>query len=183
MATRDRRDVDEMRAGAMRLHTRDRVEGIQGRGDGDRIAALFVCKAGDSPVGDRHHHHPSRAIAGQCDGTRQQAGEFAAEAGSGEAFEDRIFRAYFTEGLNIGKRDVLLELAGQSGLDRAALVEALDSGKYAMRIRNNAMAASQKGIGGVPTFLFGDWPLVGAQSEDVMRRVLQRASEVTSAGQ
>ena len=47
---------------------------------------------------------------------------------------------------------MLLELAGQSGLDRAALVEALDSGKYAMRIRNNAMAASQKGIGGVPTF-------------------------------
>ena len=112
-----------------------------------------------------------------------QAGELAVEAGAGEAFEDRIFRAYFTEGLNIGKRDVLLELAGQIGLDRAALVEALDSGKYAMRIRNNAMAASQKGIGGVPTFLFGDWPLVGAQSEDVMRRVLQRASEVTSAGQ
>ena len=112
-----------------------------------------------------------------------QAGELAAEAGAGEAFEDRIFRAYFTEGLNIGKRDVLLELAGQIGLDRAALVEALDSGKYAMRIRNNAMSASQKGIGGVPTFLIGDWPLVGAQSEDVMRRVLQRASEVTSGGQ
>jgi len=112
-----------------------------------------------------------------------QTSELAAEAGEGEAFEDRIFRAYFTEGLNIGKRDVLLELAGQIGLDRAALVEALDSGKYALRIRNNAMAASQKGIGGVPTFLIGDWPLVGAQSEDVMRRVLQRASEVTSAGQ
>ena len=112
-----------------------------------------------------------------------QAGELAVEAGAGEAFEDRIFRAYFTEGLNIGKRDVLLDLAGQIGLDRAALVEALDSGKYAMRITNNAMAASQKGIGGVPTFLIGDWPLVGAQSEDVMRRVLQRASEVTSAGQ
>jgi len=112
-----------------------------------------------------------------------QTSELAAEAGAGEAFEDRIFRAYFTEGLNIGKRDVLLELAGQIGLDRAALVEALDSGKYALRIRHNAMAASQKGIGGVPTFLIGDWPLVGAQSEDVMRRVLQRASEVTSAGQ
>lgn len=110
-----------------------------------------------------------------------QAGEYAIEAGVAEAFEDRIFRAYFTEGLNIGKRDVLLDLGAEAGLDRATLGEALDSGKYAMRIKNNAMSANQKGISGVPTFLIGDWPLVGAQSEDVMRRVLQRAREVLDA--
>jgi predicted DsbA family dithiol-disulfide isomerase len=110
-----------------------------------------------------------------------QAGEFAAEAGVAEAFEDRVFRAYFNEGLNIGKRDVLLNLGAEVGLDRAALGEALDSGKYAIRIKNNAMSANQKGISGVPTFLIGDWPLVGAQSEDVMRRVLQRAHEVLDA--
>ena len=110
-----------------------------------------------------------------------QAGEFAAEAGVAEAFEERVFRAYFTEGLNIGRRDVLLDLGAEVGLDRTALNEALESGKYAMRIKNNAMSASQKGISGVPTFLIGDWPLVGAQSEDAMRRVLQRASEVLNA--
>jgi predicted DsbA family dithiol-disulfide isomerase len=110
-----------------------------------------------------------------------QAGEFAAEAGVAEAFEDRVFRAYFTEGLNIGKRDVLLDLGAEIGLDRAALGEALDSGKYAMRIKNHAQAATQRGISGVPTFLIGDWPLVGAQSEDVMRRVLQRARDLLDA--
>ncbi|HVB80153.1 MAG TPA: DsbA family protein [Candidatus Binataceae bacterium] len=110
-----------------------------------------------------------------------QASEFAAEAGVAEAFEDRVFRAYFTEGLNIGKRDVLLDLGAEVGLDRAALGEALDSGKYAMRIKNHAQAASQQGISGVPTFLIGDFPLVGAQSEDVMRRVLQRARELIEA--
>jgi predicted DsbA family dithiol-disulfide isomerase len=106
-----------------------------------------------------------------------QAGEFAAEAGADEVFEDRVFRAYFSEGLNIGKRDVLVDLGAQVGLDRDALGDALDSGKYAMRIKNHAQAASHLGISGVPTFLIGDWPLVGAQSEDVMRRVLQRARE------
>ncbi len=110
-----------------------------------------------------------------------QAGEFAAEAGAAEAFEDRVFRAYFSEGLNIGKRDLLVDLGAEVGLDRAALGDALDSGKYAMRIKNHAQAASQLGISGVPTFLIGDWPLVGAQSEDVMRRVLQRAREVLDA--
>ena len=109
-----------------------------------------------------------------------QAGEFATENGRGEAFDERIFRAYFSEGLNIGKRDVLLDLAAEAGLDRAALAEALDSGAYAMRIKNHAQAASQRSISGVPTFLIGDWPLVGAQSEDVMRRVLRRASEINA---
>jgi len=107
-----------------------------------------------------------------------QTGEFAAEAGLAEAFDDRVFRAYFSQGLNIGTRDVLLDLGVEAGLDRAALGEALDSGKYAMRIKNHAQAASQLGISGVPTFLIGDWPLAGAQSEDVMRRVLQRAREL-----
>ncbi len=107
-----------------------------------------------------------------------QAGEFAAEAGVAKAFEDRVFRAYFCEGLNIGERDVLLDLGAEVGLDRVALGEALDSAKYAMRIKNNAMSASHKGISGVPTLLIGDLPLVGAQSEDAMRRVLQRASEM-----
>jgi predicted DsbA family dithiol-disulfide isomerase len=111
-----------------------------------------------------------------------QANEFAAEAGLAEAFEDRVFRAYFGEGLNIGKRDVLLDLGAEVGLDRDALGEALDSEKYAMRIKNHALAASQRSISGVPTFLIGEWPLVGAQSEDVMRRVLQRASDLLDAG-
>ena len=110
-----------------------------------------------------------------------QAGEFAAEAGMAEAFEDRVFRAYFNEGLNIGEHDVLLDLGAEVGLDREELEEALESGKYTMRIKNNAMSASQKGISGVPTFLIGDWPLVGAQSEDVMRRVLKRARELLGA--
>ncbi len=49
-----------------------------------------------------------------------QAGEFAAENGRGEAFDERIFRAYFSDGLNIGKRDLLLDLALEVGLDRTA---------------------------------------------------------------
>ncbi len=110
-----------------------------------------------------------------------QAGEFAAGAGLAEPFEQRVFRAYFEEGLNIGDRDVLLDLAAEAGLDRAALSEALASNQYAIRIRNHALAANQLGVSGVPTFFIGDWPLVGAQSEEVMRRVLERARERLAA--
>lgn len=110
-----------------------------------------------------------------------QAGEFAADTGLAEPFEERIFRAYFAEGLNIGERGVLLDLAAEAGVDRTALDEALASNQYALRIRNHALAANQLGVSGVPTFFIGDWPLVGAQSEDVMRRVLERAREHLAA--
>jgi len=109
-----------------------------------------------------------------------QAAEFATDQGLAEAFEERVFHAYFTEGLNIGKREVLLDIGEKASLDRTVLAAALDSSKYAIRIKNNAQAASQRGISGVPTLIIGDWPLVGAQPEDVMRRVLQRASEMAA---
>jgi len=110
-----------------------------------------------------------------------EAAEFAAEIGKGEEFEERVYRAYFSEGLNIGQPGVVADLAADVGIDRAELGGAIASNRYAMRIKNNAMSANQKGISGVPTFLIGDWPLVGAQSEDAMRRVLQRASELLGA--
>jgi predicted DsbA family dithiol-disulfide isomerase len=43
------------------------------------------------------------------------------------------------------------------------------------------MVAHQNGVSGVPTFFIGEYPLVGAQSEDVMRQVLQRVSSRLSA--
>jgi predicted DsbA family dithiol-disulfide isomerase len=106
-----------------------------------------------------------------------EAGELAAERGVEETFEERIFRGYFNEGLNIGDRGVLLALGADAGIDSTELSDALDSGRYALRVKNHALAANQLGISGVPTFYIGDWPLVGAQSEDAMRRVLERARQ------
>ncbi len=113
-----------------------------------------------------------------------EAAEFAVEAGFGEAFEERIYRAYFQEGANIGKPDVLSALGGEVGLEGRSLGEALNSGKYRLRLKDNSLAANQRGVSGVPTFFVGEFPMVGAQSEEVMRRVLKRAIEkLGEAGQ
>jgi predicted DsbA family dithiol-disulfide isomerase len=103
-----------------------------------------------------------------------EAAEFAAEQGIGEAFEERVYRAYFNEGLNIGKPGVVADLAAEVGIDRFELDAALESKRYAMRLKNNAMAAHNRNVDGVPTFFIGDYPMVGAQSEDVMRQILGR---------
>jgi predicted DsbA family dithiol-disulfide isomerase len=73
---------------------------------------------------------------------------------------------------------VLLGLAQDVGLDAAQLEQALTQDRYAMRLKNTAMVAHQRGISGVPTFMIGDYPLVGAQSADVFRQILQRAAEI-----
>ncbi len=106
-----------------------------------------------------------------------EAAEFAKEAGAGEAFEQRVYRAYFYEGRNIGSQAVLAELAADSGLSADDLNLALDSKRYSQRLARNTVEAHQNGVSGVPTFFIGEYPLVGAQSEDVMRQVLQRVSQ------
>jgi predicted DsbA family dithiol-disulfide isomerase len=110
-----------------------------------------------------------------------EAAEFAKECGKAELFEERIFRAYFNENLNIGSQGVLCELASEIGLDREQLNVALESNRYRRRLNENALAAHERGVDGVPTFFVGDYPLVGAQSEQVMRQILQRYIEKTAA--
>lgn len=103
-----------------------------------------------------------------------EAAEFANECGKAEAFEERVFRAYFHDNLDIGNQGVLADLGAEVGLDREELNFALESNRYQSRLRDNAVAARERGVDGVPTFFIGDYPLVGAQSEQVMRQILQR---------
>ncbi len=103
--------------------------------------------------------------------------EFAREKGRAEELEGRIYRAYFVEGANIGDASLVARLGAEAGFDEGEVADAIASPRYAMRLKNNALAAHQRGVGGVPTFFIGEYPLVGAQSSDVMRQILRRASE------
>ncbi len=107
-----------------------------------------------------------------------QAQEFAIEHQRGDAFEERVFRAYFNDQANIGDLSVVRGLATDVGLDAAELDQALAEHRYATRLKNTALAANQHGISGVPTFIIGGYPMVGAQSADAMRQVLQRATQI-----
>jgi predicted DsbA family dithiol-disulfide isomerase len=106
-----------------------------------------------------------------------EAAEFAAEAGFGEAFEERVFRSYFQEDANIGDPNVIGALAAEVGIDRAAMEHALSSGRYGLKLKNTTMMAHNRDVTGVPTFFIGQLPLVGAQSPDVMRKLIARAIE------
>jgi predicted DsbA family dithiol-disulfide isomerase len=46
----------------------------------------------------------------------------------GYDYDLRVRRAFFAQGRNIGRREVLLAIAGEAGLDRTAFRRALESG-------------------------------------------------------
>lgn len=108
-----------------------------------------------------------------------QAGEFAKDLGRDlfERYHEAAYRAYFVENRNLGRREVVCSLAESAGIDRGALEEALDEGRYEDEIRRARSEASRYGVSGTPTFLFGRHKVVGAAPLDVMRRAWERARE------
>jgi predicted DsbA family dithiol-disulfide isomerase len=110
------------------------------------------------------------------------ATEFARESGRDEMLEERIYRAYFNDGANIGDSALLARLAGEVGLDPAEAAAAMTSARYDLRLKNASLAAHQRGVSGVPTFFIGEFPLVGAQPSETMRQILRRASDRLAAG-
>jgi len=101
-----------------------------------------------------------------------QAAEFARDNGKGDAFDERVYRAYFNEGQNIGLQGVLCDLATEAGLDRSELVRALDSQRYAPRLARDTELAHERGVTGVPAFFLGEYSFTGAQSEEMMREIM-----------
>lgn len=87
----------------------------------------------------------------------------------------RLFKAYFTDGLNVGDRDTLADLAAEIGLDRDAAATSLASGEFAAAVDADLLQARQLGITGVPFFVFNQaYAVSGAQPVEAFGQVLER---------
>ncbi|WP_207262782.1 DsbA family oxidoreductase [Desulfovibrio sp. Huiquan2017] len=105
-----------------------------------------------------------------------EAAEFARDAGRFHEFHERMFRACFTEGRNIGDMEVILDVAVRSGLDPAGVGEALTDHRYAARIKDGSARARAAGVTAIPSFFIkGQPPITGAVDEAVLRRALETA--------
>lgn len=105
-----------------------------------------------------------------------QAAEFARDCGA-EVFarlHRRLFRAVFEEGRDIADVDVLLDVAGEVGVDREGLRSALEDGRYEEALREAEEEAVRYAIDATPTLLVGHYKLVGNAPLDVLRSTLER---------
>lgn len=99
------------------------------------------------------------------------------------AAKERLMRAYFTEGLAVGDRDVLVGLAAEVGLDPVEVLAALNAGTYLAAVREDEDEAQQLGITGVPFFVVDErYGLAGAQPAEQLLAALEQAwAEHTAA--
>ncbi|MCZ6618911.1 MAG: DsbA family oxidoreductase [Gammaproteobacteria bacterium] len=104
--------------------------------------------------------------------------DFAHQSKHQHALAEVLFRYYFCEGKNVGDLEVLRGAAGEVGLDRAAVVEYLESGAGSEEVRRQLARAQGAGVTGVPCYLLEEtFAIPGAQSPDVLVQLISRAKE------
>lgn len=101
---------------------------------------------------------------------------FAQHEGVQDGVVEVLFKAYFTEGWDVGDLEVLAGLGTAAGLDRAKTAAFLASDEGAEEVRREERMAVSKGISAVPTFILdGEELLSGARKPEVIAAHLTEA--------
>lgn len=103
---------------------------------------------------------------------------YAATQGKMDVMSEILFKALFTDSVNLADKEILLNLAEQAGLDRQEAADVLDSERYADRVREDEILANQLKVTSVPFFVFDNkYAVSGAQPVSVFSDVLAKVKE------
>jgi 2-hydroxychromene-2-carboxylate isomerase len=72
-----------------------------------------------------------------------------------DAYNEAVFNAFWSEGLDVNDRDRLAARLDAAGLDGKALLQAADSPQYSELLEKNTSVAAERGVFGSPTFIVG----------------------------
>jgi predicted DsbA family dithiol-disulfide isomerase len=102
-----------------------------------------------------------------------QAGEFARSKGCFDSFQTKMFDAYWKEERNVGKLEVVLDVAASEGLDTDELSTHLQVGTYFSILEQSQRELERLPRVAVPTFVIGPYRVYGIQEYDVLARTVQ----------
>lgn len=95
---------------------------------------------------------------------------YAADRGLAGVLMDRLFKAYFLEGRDLGVTEELTDLAGEIGLSEPEVRNFLKGSTYLSAIRSADGAARRLGVQAVPCFVFGNrYVIAGAQEPETFQ--------------
>lgn len=100
----------------------------------------------------------------------------AAAHGMQQEAEERFFKAYFTEGKDLGDAETLVQLIGEIGVDGDEARAVLAGDTYADAVEADVQRAAEFGIQGVPFFALDEkYGISGAQPSELFGEVLETA--------
>jgi predicted DsbA family dithiol-disulfide isomerase len=89
---------------------------------------------------------------------------------------EALFRAYFTEGRDVGRHDALAEIAAEVGFPQAVVRSFLDGDGGRNEVEEEALKGLELGLHGVPFFVVNGLPAVsGAQMPQTFLEVFRQA--------
>jgi len=102
----------------------------------------------------------------------------AAEQNLQDQMQERLFHAYFTEGLPVGDIETLVQLGVEVGLPVEAIRAMFNSQAYTEDVLADQQQAYEIGVQGVPFYVFAQkYAVSGAQPAEVFQTALERAWE------
>ena len=93
----------------------------------------------------------------------QEIGVWAEKLDHTTSIHDNFFEAYFVHGLNIGLENVILEIVDKSGLDTDEAKKIIQNRLFSDEIDQHWKKSRNYGVTGVPTYVYNNQSIVGAQ--------------------
>jgi len=126
---------------------------------------IRTAKELDLPFGKREKTFNSRMA--------QELGKFAEQEGKGDDFHHSVFRAYFSDGLNIGLPSTLADISAKVGLGSESVQEVLEKRLFKEAVDKDWTRSYQKGVTAVPTFMMNGMALAGAQPYEKLVQLIE----------
>ncbi|MCO5269695.1 MAG: DsbA family oxidoreductase [Brumimicrobium sp.] len=90
--------------------------------------------------------------------------------------EEALFKAHFTDGVNIDDNQSLLKIGKEIGIDVAEIEAIFTSDIYTQEVKQDIVRSQQLRISGVPFFVFNNkYAISGAQPVETFTRALEKS--------
>jgi len=102
--------------------------------------------------------------------------QLAKKHGLADETEERLFKAYFTEGALMSDHDTLTKLGLEIGLDKEEISNVLMTNQYEDEVKKDREHGQQIGVAGIPYFLINQSATIsGAQEPNTFLAALENA--------
>ena len=107
---------------------------------------------------------------------------WAEAQGKANEMKQKLMDLYFTAGADLTERETLVQAAASVGLDAEDVRARLASDQDVAQIEQEAQAAKEAGIDGVPCFIFGGkFAVSGAQAPEYLAEAIERVAHAGRA--